>query len=105
MGLEISFKVELRIRAKEEVDEISYYYENLSVGLGKKFYKEFKELSLSLKINPYFQIFYGSIRRLPFKNFPYSIHFRIDEVEKIVFIETVMSDYLLPFSTKIKKEN
>ena len=57
MGLEISYKVELRIRAKEEVDEISYYYENLSVGLGKRFYKEFKELSLSLKINPYFQIF------------------------------------------------
>lgn len=57
MGLEISYKVELRIRAKEEVDEISYYYENLSVGLGKRFYKKFKELSLSLKINPYFQIF------------------------------------------------
>ena len=30
MALEKIFDIELRIRAKEEVDEISFYYENLS---------------------------------------------------------------------------
>ena len=102
MGLVNIFEVQLRIRAKEEVDEIAFYYENLATGLGKRFYKEFKETARSLATNPYFQINYDDIRKLSIKSFPYSIHFRIIEDEKTVFIETVSSDYLLPFSTKIK---
>ena len=101
MALE-NFEIELRIRAKEEVDEIAFYYENLSIGLGKKFYKEFKEASRSLAINPFYQIHYEKVRRIQLKSFPYSIHFRINEINKKVFIESVISDYLLPFSTKIK---
>lgn len=97
------FKVEIRIRAKEEVDEISFYYENLSAGLGKRFYKEFKESSKTLINNPYFQVKYGTIRKLTLKTFPYSIHFTIDEKQMIVHIEAVSSDYLLPFSGNLKK--
>ena len=103
MALEKSFDVELRIRAKEEVDEISFYYENLSFGLGKRFFKEFKESSRALAINPYFQLQYEDIRKIPLKSFPYSIHFRIDEDEMIVYIETIMSDHLLPFTSQIKQ--
>ena len=103
MALEKTFDVQLRIRAKEEVDEISFYYENLSVGLGKRFYKEFKESSRMLEINPYFQLQYDDIRKMPLKSFPYSIHFRIVEPEMIVYIETITSDHLLPFSSKIKQ--
>ncbi len=102
MVVDKKFKTEIRIKAKDEVDEISFYYENLSSGLGKRFYKEFKELSLTLEYNPYFQVFYNDVRRLPLKKFPYSIHFRIDEEQNIVYIETVASDNLFPFSTKIK---
>ena len=103
MALEKTFNVELRIRAKEEVDEISFYYENLSAGLGKRFYKEFKDTSRTLAFNPFFQLQYEDIRKIPLKSFPYSIHFRIVETEKIVFIETIMSDHLMPFSTKMKQ--
>ena len=48
---EVLFSIDAE--SKEEVDEIAFYYEKLVSGLGKKFYKEFKEISLSLEISPF----------------------------------------------------
>ena len=36
--------------------------------------------------------------------FPYKVFFKVDEEQKIVYVEAIISDYLLPFSTKIKGE-
>lgn len=96
------FKVEIRVRAKEEVDEISFYYEKLSDGLGKRFYKEFKEYSRTLANNPFFEVKYEDIRKISLKIFPYSIQFRVNEKLKIVYIEAITNDNLHPFSGKLK---
>ena len=42
------------------------------------------------------------MRQLPFKKFPYTIHFQVDEFENIVFIESIPCDYQNPVSTRIK---
>ena len=42
------------------------------------------------------------MRQLPFKIFPYTIHFQVDEFEYIVYIESITCDYQNPASTRIK---
>ncbi len=100
MALEKLFNVEIRIRAKEEVDEISFNHEKFSSSLKEKFYKKLKESSKILADNPFFHKNYNIVRRLFLKSFPFSVHFRIDE--KNFYRRTVISDHLLFFSKKIK---
>jgi hypothetical protein len=97
-----NYEIIIQKRAEIEVDEISIYYESLSEGLGTKFYFEFREYAETLKNIPYFQQRYHSIRILPLKKFPYSIHFSVDELQKIVTIHAVICDYQNPETTRLK---
>ncbi|KRB54817.1 hypothetical protein [Flavobacterium sp. Root186] len=85
MALE-NFKLQILSRAKLEVDEAAYYYENKSKGLGKLFYLEFKSYSNTLKSIPFFEEKYNIVRTLPLRKFPYIIHFTVDEDNKLVSI-------------------
>jgi hypothetical protein len=102
MAVKVNFKTKILIRAKLEVDETAFYYESKRKGLGKLFYKEFKNYALTLNNIPFFENKYNKIRLLPLKNFPYTIHFTVDEKEKIVFIQAVTCDYQDPNTTRIK---
>ena len=97
-----NFKIKILPRAKEEITEICCYYDSKSVGFGKIFYKILKEHISTLKNIPFFENRYNIIRVLPLKKFPYSIHFSIDEYEKIIFIKAIISDYQNPENTRIK---
>jgi ParE toxin of type II toxin-antitoxin system, parDE len=97
------YAVELLFWAEQDLNEIANYYENLSKGLGDKFYAEVRSVVESLKIHPFYQKKDSEIRKKSLKKFPYSIHFRINENDNIVYIEAIISDFLLPFSTKIKQ--
>ncbi len=88
--------------AEQDLNEISHYYKNLSNELGDKFYSEVRSVIESLKINPFYQIDSNDIRKIPVQKFPYKVYFKVDEVRKIIYIEAIISDHLLPFSTKIK---
>jgi hypothetical protein len=102
MAVKVNFKTKILIRAKLEVDETALFYESKRKGLGKSFYKEFKNYALTLNNIPFFENKYNEIRLLPLKNFPYTIHFTVDEKEKIVFIQAVTCDYQDPNTTRIK---
>ena len=78
------------------------HYESKRKGLGKLFYKEFKNYSSTLNNIPFFQVRYSKIRTISLKKFPYTIHFSVDEKEKIVSIQAVTCDYQDPNTTKIK---
>lgn len=101
MALE-NFKLKILSRAKLEVDEAALYYESKSKGLGKIFYLEFKSYSKTLINIPFFEEKYNIVRILPLKNFPYTIHFTVDENEKSVSIQAVTSNYQDPNITRIK---
>ncbi|WP_456313694.1 hypothetical protein [Pseudomonas shirazensis] len=96
------FKLQILSRAKLEVEEASQYYESKSKGLGKVFYLEFKSYSKTLKNIPFFEEKYNIVRILPLKKFPYTIHFTVDENEKLVSIQAVTSNYQDPNTTRIK---
>jgi hypothetical protein len=96
------YAVEMLFWAEEDLNEIAIYYKNLSDELGNKFYNEVRNVIESLKINPFYQKDSNSIRKIPIQKFPYKVYFKVDEEKKIIYVEAMISDHLLPFSTKIK---
>ncbi|MBF4472779.1 type II toxin-antitoxin system RelE/ParE family toxin [Flavobacterium sp. HJJ] len=96
------YKIIILVRADLEVDEIIDYYELVSKGLGIKFNNEFDDYVETLKTFPFFEEKYNIVRTLPLKKFPYTIHFTVDENEKIVTIHAITSDYQDPNTTKLK---
>lgn len=75
-----NFKLKILSRAKLEVNEVTEYYESKSKGLGKVQY----------------------CSHFTLKKFPYTIHFTVDENEKIVFIQAVTSNNQNPNTTRLK---
>lgn len=98
----MQFKVEILKRASLEIEEAYLYYENIQNGLGIKFILEYENHLNTLYNIPFFEKKYKLIRVLPLKKFPYSIHFSVNESEKIVEIHAVTCDYQNPETLKIK---
>lgn len=96
------YTIKMLFWAEEDLNEIGIYYNNLSESLGDKFYCEVRKVIESLKVNPFYQMDFNNIRKIPVLKFPYKVFFKVDEENKIVYIEAIISDHLLPFSTKIK---
>ena len=96
------YEIVILLRADLEVDEIADYYESLSNGLGTKFFNEYQDYVETLKTFPFFEEKYNIVRILPLKKFPYTIHFTVDEITKVVSIQAVTSNYQNPNITRIK---
>ena len=91
-----SWKVIYTIDAKKHIESAIEYYNSLSIGLGKRFYIQVKLADSKLKLNPYFQLRYNSIRCLPLDVFPYMLHYEIDEEKKIVKVYAVICTLMNP---------
>lgn len=96
------FDVKTLKRAELELDEAVFYYENIKNGLGEKFLLDYENQLNTLYNFPFFENKYNIIRLLPFKKFPYTIHFTIDEFEKIVSIQAITCDFQNPENTRLK---
>jgi hypothetical protein len=96
------FKVLIVKRADLEIEEAVLYYENIRKGLGEKFLLDYKDHLKTLYKFPFFEEKYNIVRTLPLKKFPYTIHFTVDENEKIVSIQAVTSDHQDPNTTRLK---
>lgn len=96
------FDVQTLKRAELELDEAVFYYENIKNGLGEKFLLDYENQLNTLYNFRFFENKYNIIRLLPFKKFPYTIHFSIDEFEKIVSIQAITCDFQNPENTRLK---
>jgi hypothetical protein len=96
------FDVKTLKRAELELDEAVFYYENIKNGLGEKFLLDYENQLNTLYNFPFFENKYNIIRLLPFKKFPYTIHFTIDEFEKIVSIQAITCDFQNSENTRLK---
>ncbi|WP_310558899.1 type II toxin-antitoxin system RelE/ParE family toxin [Flavobacterium sp.] len=96
------FKVLIVKRADLEIEEAVQYYENIQKGLGEKFLLDYKDHLKTLYKFPFFEEKYNIVRTLPLKKFPYTIHFTVDENEKIVSIQAVTSNHQDPNTTRLK---
>lgn len=47
-------------------------------------------------MNPFYEIRYDNIRCLPLKTFPYTIHFSINEADRVVIVRAVFQTSLNP---------
>lgn len=86
----ITWIAKLSPDAHSHISDASKYYNSKSKGLGIKFYKEAKKTVNILTKSPYFQVRYDNIRCLPFKTFPYMIHFELDEKKYIIYIHAII---------------
>ena len=96
------YTIEMLFWAEQDLQQISLYYEKISEGLGDNFYKEVRNVIESLKINPFYQTESNNIRKITVNKFPYKVFFKVNKIDKIVSVFAIISDYLLPFSTKVK---
>jgi toxin ParE1/3/4 len=83
------FTVLIEPRALADIQQAIDYYDSRQPGLGKRFELAIDKHFLIISENPFFQIRYKGIRRLPIKKFPFLIHFVVDEKRKEVFIISV----------------
>lgn len=82
----MAFKIVVEPRALADIQQAIDYYDKQQVGLGEKFILIIDKHFKSISKNPFFQIRYDKIRCLPIKNFPFMIHFFIEEKTNIVYI-------------------
>lgn len=90
------FRIEVDIRALEDIKSAKEYYDSQKVGLGLRFEKSVKQLVSILQKNPFFQIRYDQIRCVPLKSFPFMIHFEVNEEAKRIKIIAVTHTSLDP---------
>lgn len=85
----MSFNIIIEKRALNDVQNAIDYYDEQSIGLGKKFNSALDKHLSTIAINPFFQVRYKDYRVLPMKKFPYLIVFYIEEDLNTVFISAV----------------
>lgn len=92
------FKIVFSPSALTDVKEASRWYNSQQKGLGKKFKSDLKQTIDSIALNPFFaSVKYENTRTVACKNFPYSIHFEIDEPKKLVRIISIFHFSKKPF--------
>lgn len=80
----MEFKIEILLKAYDDISDAFNYYQTIRDGLGDKFYLDFNNQITKLSINPYYYGSYkSSFRRISFKFFPYIIIYFIEEDKKV----------------------
>ena len=81
------FSVVFEERAEIELNEAFEYYSAISPRLAEKLYQEALNASEVLSKLPHFQIRYKEVRCFLLKNFPYMLHYTLDEENELLKIE------------------
>ena len=89
-------------RVEFDVENTYLYYKSISEKLGEKFIIEYEDKLTILYTFPFFQRRCLDVHILPLKKFSYSIHFTIDDENKIVSIKALICDHQNPEKTYLK---
>lgn len=80
-----------------DIDDAVVYYKAISPKLAKQFVFRFKQAVTHIERTPVgFQIKYREVRTLMLKQFPYKIHYFIDNDNKQIVILAVVNAYRKP---------
>jgi hypothetical protein len=92
------YKIVYSEKAKVEISIAKAWYNVQLKGLGLQLIEEIKSVSKSILLNPYFaSIKYKNTHIAFCKKFPYGIHYKIDEVNKIIFVTSIFHQSQQPF--------
>ena len=88
---------------KVDIIEAVDYYKNINPELAKQFLFRIREAKAYIARSPFgFQIKYNTVRTLLLKQFPYHIHYLIDDTKQQIIILAVIHAYKNPqdYSTR-----
>lgn len=97
------YSIKIDPEARSDIQEGIDWYNEQQAGLGKKFHAAVKAHINKLQTNPFYQVRYDEVHCLPLKNFPYMIHFTIDETEQHLTIHGVFNTFRDPGVWKKRK--
>lgn len=87
------FKIKLLDEAVNDLNAALDYYKNIHPKLAKKFLSSTESTFSDLKKNPFYQIRYELFRMKTVKQFPYIVHFIVDELNYTVFVYGIRNSY------------
>jgi hypothetical protein len=82
--------------AKLDIQEGIYWYNSKQKGLGKRFHKEAKNSIRRLSKSPFRAIKYNDVRYVQLHQFPYLVHYIIEESTQTIIILGVLNTNLNP---------
>jgi plasmid stabilization system protein ParE len=93
----MSYSFVNRPAVKLDIVEATDYYKDISPSLAKQFLSRVREAKAHIARTPFgFQIKYNKVRTLLLKQFPYHIHYLIDDSQKKIIILAVIHAYKNP---------
>ncbi len=92
-----SFTIDIEPEVFDDIQDAVDYYNRCKSGLGKRFFNTIDKHFSFLKRNYLsFAVRYEDIRCMKVKNFPYMIHYRVLQGQKIVSVKAVFCTYSDP---------
>lgn len=83
----MNYLLEFVQEAENDLHKSIAWYDAQKSGLGKIFYKNVKSVLSTVKINPFhFPVIFNESRHALVKNFPFKIHFLINEEQKKIIV-------------------
>lgn len=93
----MSYQIVSLPAVKMEITEAVLYYEQFSPRLGRQFLFRIREAYHFLEMMPKsFQKKYKSVRTLLLKQFPFHIHYLVDDQNQIVVVLAIIHSYRNP---------
>ena len=90
------FNIEIIPRVANDLLNSLDYYEKISKKVSTNFLNAFKQTLSKIKRNPNLQIRYNEVRCIPLNNYPFMLHFKIYEKDKLVVIYALIHTSLNP---------
>ena len=93
----MKYKVHILDSAQSEILEAAQWYENQTIGLGKKFLKEFRGSIKAIGLTPSgFAYRFLSFRALTMSRFPCLIYYQVDDEKRHALIFAVLHSHRNP---------
>ena len=93
----MSYSFVNRFAVRTDIINATDYYKNINPELAKQFLFRIREAKAYIARSPLgFQIKYKEVRTLLLKQFPYHIHYLIDDTQKQIIILAVIHAYKNP---------
>ena len=99
----MSFRFVNRPAVKSDIIEAVNYYKGISPNLAQQFIYRIREAKKYLEKYPFgFEIKYKNVRTLLLKQFPYHIHYIVDEENSKIIILAIIHAYRNPTDYSIR---
>ena len=93
----MKFQIVNAKKVQQDILDIVEYYKDINPKLAKEFIGRMKEASVYVLNEPFsFQIKYKNVRTVLLKQFPYHIHYLVNEEKEQIVILAVIHSYRNP---------